>query len=96
MSHNSGRHKRTSTLTRLFKGLTAADDHVPAHVTKPHVWGMFARVRLDETETATAVRRNYDDRGWDQQGLPTRSTLQCLGMAILASWPTGELGALSQ
>jgi aldehyde:ferredoxin oxidoreductase len=76
--------ERGLTLARLFnlrEGLTAADDHLPKHVTRRHVSGPLSRTSLDPDALRAQVRDYYRARGWDEDGVPLPETLARLGIA---------------
>jgi aldehyde:ferredoxin oxidoreductase len=80
--------ERGLTLARLFnlrEGFDAADDTLPEQAMKPHVSGVLSKVRLDRDDLALQVRAYYQQRGWDDAGVPTPQTLQHLGLAEYAS-----------
>jgi aldehyde:ferredoxin oxidoreductase len=75
------------SLARLFnirEGFGAADDKLPEQVMKPHVSGVLSRVRLDAGDVAEQVRSYYRSRGWSDDGVPTRETLERLGIGEYA------------
>jgi aldehyde:ferredoxin oxidoreductase len=79
--------ERSLTLARLFnirEGFGAADDRLPAQVTKPHVTGPLSKVRLDPDDLATQIRAYYAARGWSADGVPLPETLARLDIAEYA------------
>jgi aldehyde:ferredoxin oxidoreductase len=79
--------ERSLTLARLFnirEGFGAADDRLPAQVTKPHASGPLSKVRLDADDLATQIRGYYAARGWSPDGVPLPQTLTRLGIADYA------------
>ncbi|MHA2026584.1 MAG: aldehyde ferredoxin oxidoreductase family protein [Candidatus Thorarchaeota archaeon] len=82
--------KRIDTLTRLFnirEGATRKDDSIP-----PRFWegethgpakGMKAFVDRDDFEKS--LDRYYELRGWNKDGVPTKGTIEKLGLSELVS-----------
>ena len=76
--------ERTWNLERLWNlkaGLTKADDNLPERLLKtPHTAGPSAgvTVHLDEM-----LGPYYAERGWDEEGVPTKEKLVELGLASL-------------
>jgi aldehyde:ferredoxin oxidoreductase len=73
---------RTWNLERLFNlraGLTQADDTLPQRLLKDaHRSGPAAGVVVDLTAMRPVY---YRERGWSEEGIPTRETLAALGLA---------------
>jgi len=79
--------ERGLTLARLFnnrEGFDAAADRLPEQVMKPHVSGVLSKVRLDPDDMAEQVRLYYRQRGWGDDGVPSRETLARLDLAEYA------------
>jgi aldehyde:ferredoxin oxidoreductase len=79
--------ERGLTLARLFnnrEGFDAAADRLPEQVMKPHVTGVLSKVRLDPDDMAEQVRLYYRQRGWGDDGVPSRETLARLDLAEYA------------
>ena len=74
--------ERTWNLERLWNlkaGLTKADDSLPERLLKqPHKSGPSAGVTVHLDEMLTDY---YRQRGWDEQGVPTKEKLAELGLA---------------
>ena len=80
--------KRTATLSRLYnlrEGMSEKDDALPKR--------FFDRFRhdnsatgkpLDPAELDAARKWHYRANGWDERGVPTRETLEKLGLAEYA------------
>ncbi len=74
-------------LARLFnlrEGFSAADDRLPEQVMKPHALGVLSKVRLDPDDLREQVRAYYRARGWSDEGVPLRETLERLDLAEYA------------
>jgi aldehyde:ferredoxin oxidoreductase len=79
--------ERGLTLARLFnnrEGFDAAADRLPEQVMKPHVSGVLSKVRLDPDDMAEHVRLYYRQRGWGDDGVPSRETLAKLELVEYA------------
>ena len=75
--------ERGLTLARLFnlrEGFSAADDHLPQKVTRPHVSGPLSKAGLDVDALAAQVKAYYLARGWSDTGVPLDQTLERLGI----------------
>jgi aldehyde:ferredoxin oxidoreductase len=75
--------ERGLTLARLFnlrEGFSAADDHLPQKVTRPHVSGPLSKSGLDADALAAGVKAYYLARGWSDTGVPLDQTLDRLGI----------------
>jgi aldehyde:ferredoxin oxidoreductase len=80
--------ERGLTLARLFnnrEGFDTAADRLPEQVMKPHVSGVLSKVRLDPGDMAEQVRLYYRQRGWGDDGVPSRETLARLDLVEYAS-----------
>jgi aldehyde:ferredoxin oxidoreductase len=80
--------ERGLTLARLFnnrEGFDAAADRLPEQVMKPHVSGVLSKVRLDPDDMVEQVRLYYRQRGWGDDGVPSRETLVKLELVEYAS-----------
>ena len=60
-------------------------DRVPARwFTEPLTKGAFKGTKLDQTGYENMLQLYYKKRGWDQRGIPTKSTLATLGLQDVA------------
>jgi aldehyde:ferredoxin oxidoreductase len=76
--------ERIWTLVRLFnarEGADRADDALPDVLSEPIADGPAAGSRIDPDEFAALLDGYYHARGWGREGLPTRETLDRLGLA---------------
>ncbi|SDY55371.1 aldehyde ferredoxin oxidoreductase family protein [Halopenitus persicus] len=76
--------ERIWTLVRLFNAREGADraaDALPDVLTEPIADGPAAGSRIDPDEFAALLDGYYRARGWGRDGLPTRETLDRLGLA---------------
>ena len=80
--------KRIWTLTRLFnnrEGFTRKDDSIPPRVSlDPLPEGNPKGKVIPESEFEKALTEYYGLWGWDDQGRPTKATLEALGLGDLA------------
>jgi len=80
--------KRIWTLTRLFnnrEGFTRKDDSIPPRVSlDPLSEGNPKGKVIHESEFEKALTEYYGLWGWDDQGRPTKATLEALGLGDLA------------
>ncbi|EMA36399.1 aldehyde ferredoxin oxidoreductase [Halobiforma lacisalsi AJ5] len=79
--------ERVWTLVRLFnvrEGFSRADDALPERLTEPLEGGPNDGTAIDPDAFETMLDRYYERRGWDEQGRPTRASLERLGLADLA------------
>lgn len=70
--------ERATNVKRLIScnlGITAQDDVLPRIVTEPLASGGTAGVKLELHE---CLKRYYEARGWDENGIPTKETLDSL------------------
>lgn len=70
--------ERANTMARLFnlrEGFDAADDVLPDRMFEPLQNGALAGKALDRKEVDSALQMYYQKAGWDDQGVPTDSTL---------------------
>jgi aldehyde:ferredoxin oxidoreductase len=75
--------ERVWTLTRLFnvrEGFAREDDALPAMLTEPLRGGPNDGARLDPEEFEWLLSVYYERREWDDEGRPTRSLLERLGL----------------
>ncbi|WP_280537621.1 aldehyde ferredoxin oxidoreductase C-terminal domain-containing protein [Halopenitus sp. POP-27] len=87
--------ERIWTLVRLFnvrEGVDRTDDAVPDVLTEPITDGPAAGSRIDPDEFADLLDGYYRVRGWGRDGVPTRETLDRLGLADVrdADTPVGS------
>jgi aldehyde:ferredoxin oxidoreductase len=60
-------------------------DIAPARwFTEPLTKGAFKGTKLDQTGYENMLQLYYKKRGWDQRGIPTKSTLATLGLQDVA------------
>jgi aldehyde:ferredoxin oxidoreductase len=70
--------ERANTMARLFnlrEGFDAADDVLPDRMFEPLQNGALAGKALDRKEVDSSLQMYYQKAGWDDQGVPTDSTL---------------------
>jgi len=79
---------RIETLARLFnirEGISRKDDKLPPRFWEPQISGprkgMKAFVNKDDFEAS--LEKYYEVLGWDENGIPTKQTLQELGLSNL-------------
>lgn len=51
---------------------------------EPLTKGSFKGAKLDRTKYDIMLRRYYKKRGWDERGIPTKTTLKKLGLEDVA------------
>jgi aldehyde:ferredoxin oxidoreductase len=77
--------ERRNHLMRLYnlrQGLGASDDTLPDRFfTEPIAFGRLAGTLLDREAFQAAITLYYEMMGWDEQGVPRRSTLIDYGLA---------------
>lgn len=76
------------TLIRAFnsrEGFTRVDDTLPARWFEESISGRPESEILDRDKFETMKSEYYHLWGWDEQGIPTKSTLSRLGLADIAS-----------
>lgn len=77
--------ERAWTMTRLFnarEGLDRDDDRLPPRLHEPlQAGGPADGNRITEDEFETMLQEYYELRGWTAKGLPTRETIDRLGIA---------------
>ncbi len=79
--------ERVWTLTRLFnvrEGIAAADDQLPAPFDQPLSGGPHAGDSIDKAQFDRLLQQYYDARSWGNNGKPTASLLERLGLLELA------------
>jgi len=78
---------RTTVVRRLFnvrEGLTRADDTLPPRVMRePIADGPSKGNLVDQAQLDMMLDSYYDARGYDRDGVPTRESLEALGIAHL-------------
>jgi aldehyde:ferredoxin oxidoreductase len=78
---------RTTAVRRLFnvrEGLSRADDTLPPRVMRePIADGPSKGNIVDQAQLDMMLDGYYDARGWDREGVPTRESLEALGIAHL-------------
>jgi aldehyde:ferredoxin oxidoreductase len=80
--------QRVETLTRLFnlrEGATKADDILPQKFWRKGSQGPSAGMRafVSEDDFEKSLEKYYLLRGWDTNGVPTRETLESLGLVSI-------------
>ncbi|MFB6096833.1 MAG: aldehyde ferredoxin oxidoreductase family protein [Haloferacaceae archaeon] len=76
--------ERIWTLTRLFnarEGFDREDDALPAPLRRPLRGGPADGERIDPDDFESLLGAYYRARGWGPDGLPTRETVERLGLA---------------
>jgi aldehyde:ferredoxin oxidoreductase len=79
--------ERRLNLMRAFnarEGFTRADDVLPPKLSKPKVGGPTDGALIDPAELEKAKDTYYAMCGWDNEGVPTRSKLEELGIGWVA------------
>jgi aldehyde:ferredoxin oxidoreductase len=66
------------------EGFTRADDKLPSKLFKPRQGGASDGIAITEGELASALSTYYAMCGWDDEGRPTRTKLEELGLAWVA------------
>ncbi|WP_158055441.1 aldehyde ferredoxin oxidoreductase family protein [Halorussus halophilus] len=75
--------ERVWTLTRLFnvrEGFDRSDDELPEKLTEPLEGGPKEGEALDSSEFEESLDSYYELRGWNEQGRPTRTLRERLGL----------------
>lgn len=75
--------ERTLNLARVFnvrEGFKASDDWLPDRFFEPQTSGILSKTSVDRKELSEAISTYYGMMGWDSDGVPTRGTLQRLGI----------------
>jgi aldehyde:ferredoxin oxidoreductase len=80
--------QRVETLTRIFnlrEGVTKADDVLPPKFWQKGTQGPSAGMRafIDEVDFENSLEKYYLLRGWDHNGIPTRETIENLGLTSI-------------
>ncbi len=76
--------ERISNLERLFlirEGLGRKDDRVPERFHEPWQYGFQKGSCIEKEKFEKLLDEYYQEHGWDQQGIPTRETLERLELA---------------
>ncbi|AOW80920.1 aldehyde ferredoxin oxidoreductase [Halodesulfurarchaeum formicicum] len=77
---------RIWTLTRLFnvrEGFDRDDDTLPPVLEEPITDGPGAGDQISQSEFEAMRSAYYEQRGWDERGVPTRETLDALDLGAL-------------
>ncbi|MGM0372315.1 MAG: aldehyde ferredoxin oxidoreductase family protein [Halobacteriota archaeon] len=77
---------RIWTLTRLFnvrEGFDRDDDTLPPVLEEPITDGPGAGEQISQPEFEAMRSAYYEQRGWDERGVPTRETLDALDLGAL-------------
>jgi len=72
--------ERISDLQRAFnlrEGITTEDDHIPPRLLEPFKEGL---AKGQVPDVAVHLKEYYQVRGWDLKGIPTKKTLNRLGL----------------
>jgi len=72
--------ERISNLQRAFnlrEGITTEDDHIPPRLLEPFKEGL---AKGQVPDVAVHLKEYYQVRGWDLKGIPTKKTLNRLGL----------------
>jgi aldehyde:ferredoxin oxidoreductase len=84
--------RRAVTLARVFnvrEGFEPADDKLPERIFVPFTEGAMAGRQLSKADYEEAKQLYYGMMGWDENGVPTKATLEELGIG----WAHKELPA---
>jgi len=80
--------QRIETLTRLFnirEGLSRKDDTVPPKFWVAQTTGSAEgrKAFVDEDDFERSLDKYYELRGWDSNGVPSKETIEMLGLTSL-------------
>jgi aldehyde:ferredoxin oxidoreductase len=89
--------QRVETLTRLFnirEGVTKADDTLPLKFWQKETQGpsLGMKAFIDEQDFEKSLQKYYLLRGWDREGVPTKETVEKLGLTRLVEGRTKKRG----
>ncbi|MFB6223731.1 MAG: aldehyde ferredoxin oxidoreductase family protein [Haloarcula sp.] len=87
--------ERVWNLTRLFnvrEGVSRADDELPSKLQEPLDSGPNAGAAIDAESFDAMLDAYYRQRGWDDDGRPTRETVDRLGLADAVDAATVSTG----
>ena len=76
--------ERIYNLERLFlirEGLDRKDDRIPERFFEPWQYGFQKGTCIEKEKFEVLLDEYYKEHGWDEQGIPTRETLERLGLA---------------
>jgi len=76
--------ERIYNLERLFlirEGLGRKDDRVPERFHEPWQYGYQRGSCIEREKFETLLDEYYREHGWDEEGIPTRETLERLGLS---------------
>jgi aldehyde:ferredoxin oxidoreductase len=79
--------ERGNTLTRIFnnrEGFAEKDDWLPPRFFQPKTSGALSKTSVNPQELQNAKLIYYDMMGWNEQGIPKRSTLEELDIGWAA------------
>lgn len=84
--------ERAINLARIFnirEGFTEKDDWLPPRFFQPTTSGALSNTAVDPKKLRKAISTYYGMMGWDEKGVPTRTTLEELDIA----WSADEINA---
>ena len=82
--------QRIETLIRLFninEGVTRGDDILPPRFWEPETIGPSKGMKsfIDQDDFEKSLDKYYALRGWSKDGVPTKETIDKLGLSSLVS-----------